>query len=411
MHSSLSRRLKRRSPDSFMAQSWELEPALVHRRQQQLYRERLTLQGPAGPTVSINGNSCINFCANDYLGLAADSRVIAAAQKALADYGLGSGASHLVCGHNVCHQQLEEALADFTGRPRALLFSTGYMANLGTVTALAGRGDLVLEDRLNHASLLDAGMASGARFLRYRHADMAHLEARLQCSAQRTLIVTDGVFSMDGDSALLGEICDLAEAYNAWVMVDDAHGLGVLGNTGGGSLEAAGVAHRVPVLMGTLGKALGSFGAFVAGSEALVETLIQFARTAIYTTAMPPAIAAATLTSLSIARAEHWRRERLRVLAGRFRDEALAMGYTLLDSSSPIQPLLAGDAALAVALSHYLRERGLLVTAIRPPTVPDGGARLRVTFSALHEDLHLERLLDALHAARCKFPAMVAAGA
>lgn len=392
-----------------MPSPWELEAALVQRREQQLYRERLTLEGPAGPEARVDGRHCLNFCSNDYLGLASDKRVIAAARRAVSDYGVGSGASHLVCGHSVCHQKLEEALADFTGRPRALLFANGYMANLGTLMALLGRGDRVLEDRLNHASLLDAGMASGARFVRYRHADMGHLEACLaKGGAHRTMIVTDGVFSMDGDTAPLREICDLAEAHGAWVMVDDAHGLGVLGATGGGCLEQEGVAHRVPVLMGTLGKALGTYGAFVAGSEVLVETLIQFARTAIYTTAMPPAIAAATLESLSIARAEGWRRERLRTLAGRFRNEALAMGFIVPHSHSPIQPLLVGDAQQAVALSRYLRERGLLVSAIRPPTVPVGGARLRVTFSAAHEDAHLDRLLDALHSAREKFPAVAA---
>ncbi len=325
--------------------------------------------------------------------------MVAAFQRAAADYGVGSGASHLVCGHSVLHQQLEEALAEFTGRPRALLFSSGYMANTGILTSLLQRGDQVLEDRLNHASLLDGGLHSGARFQRFAHGDAAALERKLARTDGVQLVVTDGVFSMDGDTAPLGELAAACARHDAWLMVDDAHGFGVLGERGAGSTEAAGLDHAaVPVLMATLGKALGTAGAFVAGSELLIETLIQQARSYIYTTALPPAVAGASLESLRLVQEESWRREHLGQLIRRFRRGAAELGLPLLASDSAIQPLSVGDAAAALALSERLRQRGLLISAIRPPTVPAGTSRLRITLSAAHSDSQVDQLLEQLAA-------------
>jgi 8-amino-7-oxononanoate synthase len=310
---------------------------------------------------------------------------------------VGGGASHLVIGHSTPHHELEEALADLTGRPRALLFSNGYMANLGAVTALVGQGDTVLEDRLNHASLLDAGLLSGARFSRYLHNDPDSLNNRLEKAVGDTLVVTDGVFSMDGDIADLPALAKVAKAKNAWLMVDDAHGFGPLGANGAGIVEHFGLSmDDVPVLIGTLGKSFGTAGAFVAGSEELIETLIQFARPYIYTTSQPPALACATLKSLELLRTEHWRREHLKALIKQFRDGAQAIGLELMDSFTPIQPILIGDSDRALRLSQMLRERGLMVTAIRPPTVPAGSARLRVTLSAAHSQAQVQLLLEAL---------------
>ena len=375
----------------------DLSPALRRRRDAGLYRARRVVEGPQGPQLTVDGRHVLAFCSNDYLGLAADSRVAVALRRGIDTWGVGSGAAHLVTGHSAAHHALEEELAEFTGRPRALLFSTGYMANLGVIGALAGRGDSVFEDRLNHASLIDGGLLSAARFRRYAHGDVAALDRELGDARGERLVVTDGVFSMDGDLAPLPELAATCRRHGAWLMVDDAHGLGVLGEQGRGSLAHYGLGQDdVPVLMGTLGKAFGTAGAFVAGSEALVETLIQTARSYVYTTAMPPALAEATRESLRIAREEEWRRERLRTLVARFRRGAEQTGLPLMPSTTPIQPVFAGTADRAVAWSRALEARGILVTAIRPPTVPEGGARLRVTFSALHEEDHVDRLLDAL---------------
>jgi 8-amino-7-oxononanoate synthase len=309
----------------------------------------------------------------------------------------------LICGHSEAHHALEEELAEFTGRDRALLFSTGYMANLGAISALIGSGDTVLEDRLNHASLIDGGLLAGARFKRYRHADLEHLAHTIDAAGGKKLIVTDGVFSMDGDLAPLPALAKLAQEQDAWLMVDDAHGLGVLGERGGGVLEHFGLNQTdVPVLVGTLGKAFGTFGAFVAGSESLIELLIQKARTYIYTTALPPALAEATRASLKIARAESWRREKLQRLTERFRQGAGQLGLELISSPSPIQPILVGDSRKATELSEALLAAGLLVSAIRPPTVPPGSARLRVTFSATHEEWQVDRLLNELDRLKAK---------
>lgn len=377
--------------------SFDLGARLAARRAEHLYRHRPLLQSPQGPQVVVDGQPLLAFCNNDYLGLANHPEIIAAWQAGAERWGVGGGASHLVIGHSTPHHELEEALADLTGRPRALLFSNGYMANLGAVTALVGQGDTVLEDRLNHASLLDAGLLSGARFSRYLHNDAASLNTRLDKAVGDTLVVTDGVFSMDGDIADLPALAKAAKARGAWLMVDDAHGFGPLGAHGGGIVEHFGLGiDDVPVLIGTLGKAFGTAGAFVAGSEELIETLIQFARPYIYTTSQPPALACATLRSLELLRTEHWRREHLTRLIQQFRKGAEQLGLTLVDSFTPIQPILIGDADRALRLSQLLRERGLMVTAIRPPTVPAGSARLRVTLSAAHSEAQVQLLLNAL---------------
>jgi len=385
-----------RPPSSRPGPETELRPRLDALKAQSLYRRRRLQDSPQQPQAQVDGRPMLSFCGNDYLGLANHPEVIAALRDGAERWGVGSGAAHLVNGHSRAHQALEEALAEFTGRPRALLFSTGYMANLGVISALAGRTDTVFEDRLNHASLLDGALLSRARLRRYPHADAQALK-RLIDSDPARLIVTDGVFSMDGDLAPLPELAAIAREAGAWLMVDDAHGLGVLGQEGRGSLDHFGLsAEDVPILMGALGKAFGTFGAFVAGSDELIETLIQSARSYIYTTATPPALAEATLTSLHLARREHWRRERLAEWIERFRTGATRIGLNLMDSPTPIQPILAGSAEQALAWSAALEAAGLLVTAIRPPTVPEGTARLRVTLSAAHTADDIDRLLAAL---------------
>jgi 8-amino-7-oxononanoate synthase len=388
--------------------------ALTERLEQQraagLWRERRLLDSPQAVEAMVDGRRCISFCSNDYLGLASDPRVIRALQDGAARHGAGSGASHLVSGHGRAHQELEQALAEFTGRPRALLFSTGYMANLGLLDTLAGRGDMIHADRLVHASLLDGARLCGARLRRYPHADAGALADRIaqDAGARRRLIVTDGVFSMDGDIAPLPALAALAARHDAWLVVDDAHGLGVIGPGGRGTVAHYGLgADGVPALVGTLGKAFGAFGAFVAGSEELIETLIQFARGYTYTTALPPAVACAALAALAIAQQEPWRRDRLQALVARFETGARALGLPLParapdQPAAPIVPLIVGDGRQALALSHRLFERGLLVGAIRPPTVPRGSARLRITFSATHSDEQVDRLLDALAASRLR---------
>lgn len=379
----------------------DLEQALQDLQEQGLLRQRRHLESVQGPEVTIDGRAMLAFCSNDYLGLAGHPAVTEAMTDAAAIHGVGAGASHMVCGHHDLHHQLEEALAAHTGREAALLFSTGYMANLGVISALAGRNEVVLEDRLNHASLIDGARLAGARLKRYAHADQDSLEAALNTGQRHGLVATDGVFSMDGDLAPLDGIAALCHDHGVPLMVDDAHGIGVLGQMGAGITEIRQMSsNEVPILVGTLGKALGVSGAFVAGSRVLIDYLIQKARTYIYTTAMPPALAAATLTSLSICRDEYWRRERLAKLVAWFRDEAGALGYDLMPSWTPIQPLVTGSCESALAVSKALARRDILVPAIRPPTVPEGSARLRFTFTASHTDEHMERLLEALAAAR-----------
>ena len=377
---------------------FNLEQELEERRVAGLYRSRKTLESPQGPEVTIDGRQYLAFCSNDYLGLANHPDVVASMHRASEQYGLGGGASHLVVGHSRQHQQLEEELAEFTGRDRVLLFSNGYMANLGVISALLGKKDAVFQDRLNHASLLDAGLLSGARFQRYLHNDVLSLKSRLdRTEARRKLVVTDGVFSMDGDIAPLPELAATCHQHHAWLMVDDAHGFGFLGKNGGGVAESFALSQdELPVLVGTLGKSFGTAGAFVAGSEALIETLIQFSRTYIYTTSMPPAVAAATRTSLIILREQQWRRLHLGNLIQYFRSECQQLGLELMNSSTPIQPILVGSAKKALAMSKSLADQGIMVSAIRPPTVPKGTSRLRVTLSAVHTREHVDRLLEAL---------------
>ena len=375
-----------------------LLPELEHRRQVHLYRRRRVSEGIQGPELRIDGRSMLGFCSNDYLGLAGHPRVIEAMQEGAARYGVGSGAAHLVNGHSAAHHQLEEELAEFTGRPRALLFSTGYMANLGVVSGLLSTGDRFYGDRLDHASLIDGGLLSRARFRRYPHGDIKLLGEWLNLRGDgRVLVATDGVFSMDGDLAPLHGLAKLCAEKEAWLMVDDAHGLGVLGREGRGSLEQFGLGvDEVPILVGTLGKAFGTFGAFVAGSEAFIETLIQQARSYIFTTALPPAVAQATRASLSLVRDEEWRREKLRMLIALFREGASELGLPLMASETPIQPIVVGTAQKALAWSRWLEAEGIMVSAIRPPTVPENSARLRVTLSAAHTEQQVLRLLDAL---------------
>lgn len=375
----------------------DLPDELKELEAQGLLRRRRMLESAQGVHVRVDGRDYLAFCSNDYLGLASHPALIDAACRGAAQYGVGAGASHLVVGHSEAHHRLELALAAFVGLPRALLFSTGYMANLGVVSALLGRNDVVLADKLNHASLNDAALLSRARFLRYSHLDLAQLERTLASArGRRKLVVTDAVFSMDGDIAPVPELLDLCERHDAWLMLDDAHGFGVLGENGKGVLEHFGVGSERIVYMATLGKAAGVFGAFVAGSESLIETLIQRARTYIYTTAFPPLLATALLASLHLFREEGWRRGQLRELIGWFRSHLQLERWRLLPSDTPIQPLIVGDNDETVRLSEALRAEGILVPAIRPPTVPKGQARLRISLSAAHSREDLRRLCQAL---------------
>nr|WP_274521615.1 8-amino-7-oxononanoate synthase [Ectothiorhodospira variabilis] len=370
-------------------------------RNEHRYRSRRILEGPQEPEQVIDGRPVLAFCSNDYLGLANHPQVIRAFRQGAETYGVGAGAAHLVNGHTRAHHALEDELAAFTGRDRALLFSTGYMANLGVAQALLRRGDRLFEDRLNHASLIDAAMISGARLSRYHHADAGDLARRLGKTAREedreTFISTDAVFSMDGNLAPLEALASLADTHGCWLMADDAHGIGVLGERGAGTLEHLGLSQdQVPILMGTLGKALGTSGAFVAGPEDLIETLIQSARTYIYTTAMPAAVAEATRASLRIVQQEPERRGHLRDLVVQFREGAGQLGLELMESATPIQPIVVGASERAVQWSDSLLQQGLLVPAIRPPTVPQGRARLRVTLSATHSRAQVDGLLQAL---------------
>lgn len=338
----------------------------------------------------------VNFCSNDYLGLSAHPEVVQSFADAVMKYGVGSGASHLVTGHSAAHQVLEEAIAAFTGRERALVYSTGYMANMGVIGALADQKSSIVSDKLNHASLIDGCRVSGAEVARYRHVDVDHvaeLLASIPADVTSRLLVTDGVFSMDGDLAPLPELADAARSANAWLVVDDAHALGVVGATGRGSCEHFNLtSDDVPVLIGTFGKAFGTFGAFVAGDADLIEFLLQKSRTYIYTTALPPAVAAATFAALEVAQRDSWRRERVLAHARRVHG-VLGLPGT---SVSPIVPIILRDEARALAASRELEARGFLVSAIRPPTVPAGTARLRVTLSATHEEAQVDALIAAL---------------
>lgn len=363
-----------------------------------LKRQRRLLESPQGARVRVDGRDYIAFCSNDYLGLAAHPELIEAAREGAARYGVGAGASHLILGHLAAHHELEERLAAFTGLPRALLFSTGYMANLGVVTALTGRGDAVFADRLNHASLNDAALLSRADFRRYPHLDLAALGRLLSGSgARRKLVVTDAVFSMDGDVAPLPDLIALCERHDAWLLLDDAHGFGVLGSGGRGTPAHFNTGSPRLIYLATLGKAAGVFGAFVAGAPEMVETLVQRARPYIYTTAAPPLLSVALMKSLDLIRADEWRRHHLRNLIALLRERLKPRRWRLAPSSTAIQPLVIGGSDEAIAVSEHLARMGLLVPAIRPPTVPRGTARLRISLSAAHSFEDIERLAAALN--------------
>jgi 8-amino-7-oxononanoate synthase len=362
-----------------------------------LRRRRRVLQSPQRARVIVEGREYVAFCSNDYLGLAAHPHLVEAACAGARAYGVGAGASHLILGHTEAHHALESALATFVRLPRALFFSTGYMANLGLVTALAGRSDAIFADRLNHASLNDAALLSRAELKRYAHCDVAALERLLRASRGKTkVIVTDSVFSMDGDVAPVAALLEVAERYDAWLVLDDAHGFGVLGAGGRGVLEYLSVRSPRIAYMATLGKAAGVYGAFVAGAPELVELLVQRARTYIYTTATPPLLAHALLESLKLIEAGDARRAHLADLIARVRLALAGSRWRLLASQTPIQPLIVGDSTHAVALSEKLGARGLLVPAIRPPTVPRGTARLRISLSADHRVEDVDRLTESL---------------
>ena len=375
---------------------------LTHKHREGLYRTRSISEGMAKPWRTVAKRKVLSFCSNDYLGLASYEPIIKAFHRGAEKFGVGAGASCMVNGYTRAHHQLEESLAEFTGRDKALLFSTGYMANLGVVRALVGRDffyeGCVFEDRLNHASLIDAAVLSRARFKRYPHLDMMALKRMLgNQSSHPTLIITDAVFSMDGDTAPLNDLATICKLHNATLFVDDAHGFGVFGASGAGSLEQQALSQQdVPVLVATFGKACGTFGAFVAGNNELIEWLIQEARTYIYTTALPPAVAYATLESLRVIKDETWRRDKLNDNIALFQRLAHESGLSCTQSSTPIQPIIVGSASMTLNLSQSLLESGLQVPAIRPPTVPQGGSRLRITLSTTHEPEDIEYLVDSL---------------
>ncbi|TDX22976.1 8-amino-7-oxononanoate synthase [Modicisalibacter xianhensis] len=375
-----------------------LEQRLEQQRQRDLWRQRVTLSPLPDQRLANGSHTLIDFAGNDYLGLARDPRLAEALAQGARRYGAGSGASHLVSGHLEPHHALEERLAALTGRPRALLFSTGYMANLGTLQVL-GAGDVqIYQDRLNHASLLDGGHLSGARSRRFHHRDYDDLARLLSRSPNNKprLVVSDGVFSMDGDTADISVLADRCQRFDACLMVDDAHGIGVLGEGGSGCVGRRFGSRQVPVLVGTLGKALGSAGAFVAGDDLLIDTLTQFARSYIYTTAQPPGVACATLRALDILESEPERRTILKNHISYWCEQAKRLGLPMIPSETPIQPLLLGDSQRVLMWSHLLRQRGFLVGAIREPTVPRGQARLRITLSAAHTRQSIDALLETL---------------
>ena len=375
-----------------------LQLALDERAAQGLLRRRSTMQSPQAPHIIMDGQPYLSFCSNDYLGLANHPQLVAALQHGAQQYGVGAGAAHLVSGHTRPHERLEQALADFAGKPAVLLFSTGYMANLGVVQALAGKADTVFADKLNHASLNDAMQLSRANIRRYRHNDMAQLGLLLeQTSGGRKLIVTDAVFSMDGDLAVLPEILALCERHDAWLLVDDAHGFGVLGEQGRGSLAHFGIASSRIIYMATLGKAAGVFGAFVAADRVVIETLLNHAHSYVYTTATPPALAEALLASLQLIEHGDGLRAHLQRLIAQLHSGLRDLRWQLMPSSTAIQPLLIGDNRATLDLSKQLRERGIWVAAIRPPTVAQGTARLRITLSAAHDAADVARLIGTLH--------------
>jgi len=363
-----------------------------------LYRSLREVEGPPGTTIVIDGRKLLQFSSNNYLGLANHPRLKAAAMAAVERYGVGSGASRLVCGNLDLNRKLEEKLAQLKKKESALLYSTGYMANLGVIAALAGEGDLILSDEFNHASIVDACRLSRAQTRVYPHKRMDELEKLLAGagSSNRRLIVTDGIFSMDGDIAPLPDLVDLAEKYECLLMVDDAHATGVLGPNGGGTGDHFGLAEKIDVAMGTFGKALGGFGAFVAGDRNLRELLINCSRPFMFTTGLPPSVLAAGIAALEVVEEEPEMRARLWDNANLLRNGIEEMGFTLAGGETQIIPLLAGDASLAMEMSSLLREEGVYIQGIRPPSVPPGSSRLRITVSAAHTRGELAFALEAL---------------
>lgn len=378
-----------------------LKPFLEKKKQQHRYRLRRIAEQAQQVESVIDSRQVINFCSNDYLGLANHPEVKKAFIKGAETYGVGSGAAHLINGHSKAHHKLEEELAEFTGYPRTILFSTGYMANIGICQTLLDKQDFVFEDRLNHASLIDGGLICGARFHRYLHNDINSLNNKMTKTGTEDtkLVLSDGVFSMDGDIADIPSLSSACKEYRSWLMIDDAHGFGTLGDTGKGSLQHYNLTSKdVPIYMATLGKAIGTAGAFIAGSEALIETIIQKARTYIYTTAMPAAIAEATSCSLQLIASEPEHLRQLNINIAYFRKCCEQENILLSDSSTAIQPVIIGDDEKTIAISKQLFKQGLLVTAIRPPTVPEGTSRLRITLSAAHQNRHINSLVTQLKA-------------
>ena len=380
----------------------ELQAELDERAAQGLLRTHRTLATPQSPHIIVDDKPYLAFCSNDYLGLANHPQLIAALQSGAQQWGVGAGAAHLVSGHFTPHHQLEVQLAEFVSKPAALLFSTGYMANLGVVQALVSKDDTVFADKLNHSSLNDAMLLSRAQVKRYRHGDMAQLATQLaQITSGRKLIITDTVFSMDGDIAPLREMLALCERHDAWMLVDDAHGFGVLGEQGRGSLAHFNLDSPRIIYMATLGKAAGVSGAFVAAEQVVIDTLINHARSYVYTTASPPALSVALAESLRLIAQGEDRRTHLIKLIAQLREGLTGLPWSLMPSDTAIQPLLIGENQQALQLSLSLRERGIWVAAIRPPTVPQGTARLRITLSAAHTQADVQRLIEALHELAC----------
>lgn len=375
-----------------------LQQALAQREADGLLRRRRLINSAQGPHLLADGKPVLSFCSNDYLGLASHPRLQAALEEGARTAGVGSGASHLITGHHRYHHELEQALARFVGLPQALLLSTGYMANLAAICGLMDRGDALFADKLNHASLNDGALLSRAELNRYPHADIERLDRMLEVStATRKMVITDSVFSMDGDIAPLRQLLDLCEQHDAWLLIDDAHGFGVLGEHGQGCLRHFDLHSSRIVYMATLGKAAGVSGAFIAGEQVVIEYLMQNARTYIYTTAMPPALAAASLESLKLMTESDERREHLHALLAMLKSELHLKRWQLAESSTPIQPVLIGSNDEVMRVSEHLLEQGILVPAIRPPTVPKGSARLRISLSAAHTKADVRQLIDALH--------------
>lgn len=371
------------------------EKKLFDEQKNHLNRFMRVIGGTQDAKIELNGKKYLNFCSNNYLGLANDQRLIQAAVQGMNQYGFGSGASRLVCGNMKPHLQLEEKIASFKGAERCLLFSSGYMANIGILSSLFGKNDLIFSDRLNHASIIDGVKLSGATLIRYRHCDMDHLEYLLKRENinQRKCIVTDSVFSMDGDIAPLDHVVRLAKDYQCFTMIDEAHALGVMGRNGKGLAEHFQLESDIDIQMGTLSKAVGTFGAYCCGSKELIEFLINKARSFIYTTGMPPSTASASIKAIEIIRGESHLRENLWKNTQMLKIGLKAAGFNTLNSVTPIIPVLIGDSQKAVTFSECLMTEGIYISAIRPPTVPENTARLRITVTAKHDQNDINELL------------------